>query len=188
MTKSKLGRKGLSAVFVAVAAVLALASIAYACTVFKGKMTLTAGGGTSEAVGDPLAGMVPCASPTPTSGATVTTNGTLRVQVAPASCDGTSYKLADGKFAITYFPQKNAVALLDCMNPTIPKGTGITIGTLTVSGGTGDSGNITPAASIVAKPGAEAVSVCVSNLPVALGGPSVSPAEGMLVNAGYMVI
>lgn len=177
---------------IVVAALLALASVAWACTVFRGQMKLTAGGGTSVAVGDPGSGMVLCASPAPTSGANVTANGTMKVEVAPATCGtNTSDRLAkgtSGKYAITYLPIKNATAALDCMNATIPKGSGILVGTMTISDGTGNSGNFTPASPVMARPGTNALSVCVSSLPRSAGGAPVSPAEGMLVNAGYMVI
>lgn len=69
---------------------LALASVAFACTIFKGKFVVTAGGGTSKAWGK-NSGMVHCTGDkTPTSGAKADPDGaTITVEVFPTGTNTT---------------------------------------------------------------------------------------------------
>lgn len=84
-------RKPMVFVGAVVAGVIMLASTAFACTTFKGRQDVTAGGGTSQAWGDASTGMKHCTgSRAPTSNATVpTTGGVITVGAYPIT-DGDS--------------------------------------------------------------------------------------------------
>lgn len=142
-------RKGVVFTFTAVAAVLAISSAAFACTVYRGKMTVQGSGGTGTtyAIGN-NSGMAYCSN-TPAAktgnGAEVpnaTPGGTITVTVAPVSiCKGgllgmTPNQLPSGTtYQITWLagrgiPQGGSV---DCMVSNGDNGTHINGSDMTVS-------------------------------------------------------
>lgn len=93
-------RKSMTFGAAVVGVMLALASVAMACTTFKGRFDVTAGGATSSAWGDSSSGMLHCTGTyAPQSNASVpTTGGTITVSAVPttAGVDGCSTsKLSD---------------------------------------------------------------------------------------------
>ncbi len=96
-------RKRLAFGFTVVAAMLALASVAYACTTFKGKLQVTTGSTSSSAIGNGT-GMGYC-SGSPTGGATVArgANRSITVAVSPQACGSTTYQLSDRSGTGAYY-------------------------------------------------------------------------------------
>lgn len=150
-------RKRLLMGAVPVAAVLAAASVGYACTIFKGSMTVT-GNGNDPLTGAPSSvtvtgnnsGMSYCnsASPegsAPALGAGYTfaprNGGTIDVSVAP-STDSCASQLPDGVYDVNFVngpahSDTNGIRpwLLDCMFGNNPPN--VNLGTMTVTGGSG---------------------------------------------------
>lgn len=141
-------QKGLAFAFTAVAVVLALSSVAFACTVFKGKMTVQGSGGTgtTSAIGN-NSGMGYCnnaAAANTGNGAEVPNaapGGTITVTVAPATiCKdmlglGTNKLPSGTTYEITWLagrgvPQGGSV---DCMVPNGDNGNHINGSDMTVS-------------------------------------------------------
>jgi hypothetical protein len=101
-------RRGLLFGSAVVAIVLALASTAWACTTFKGRMTVTdANGNSSTVVGDG-SGMDFCDTgfgdkvPAADTGATGTPGAQITVSVEPADCNGTTFQLDDGNYDVNF--------------------------------------------------------------------------------------
>ncbi len=170
-----------------VAVILALASVASGCTTFKGKMDVTAGGGTSTAIGNG-SGMGYCSgSPTGGAKAQMGSNQTIAVSVAPADCSGTTYALTDRSGAGAYyvnFINWGKCGLLfpkdctgfkidstgkytwwyDCMGNPSSTAYHKNLGRMDVSGGTG-SGTYTITSEMMTKVNgpSDASGVCVSD-------------------------
>lgn len=120
--------------------IMLLGSSAYACTTFKGKMTVTGGGGSTAATGanNPLNGMSWCSVPTdnaaaPTGGAHGADGSAITVTIQPAACTlttaspstRTNYDInfINGKaftYTISGTTGKRVYSswILDCMSPS----------------------------------------------------------------------
>lgn len=104
---------------------LLVASSAFACTVWKGKFSVTGdSGGTVEAIGAGQT-MVDCAAATGTAEAT--NGGWVTITMEPGTCDGSTYTLSAGDdYEINYINDEAYLPagfpthrnwLLDCMSP-----------------------------------------------------------------------
>jgi len=138
--------------FGGVAVFLAFTSAAYACTVFRGRLTVTAsGGGTATGVGS-ATGMSWCAGTFSESAKAPASGGSITVQVAPVDCAGqpagsgtlpssaaagnnydvnfTNYQTLRGKL-VTVYTISNGVYTrkLDCMTGDTTTGPQFVLGT-----------------------------------------------------------
>lgn len=164
---------------IVVAGVLAMASFAWACTVFKGKMTVTAStagtaiapgtpGGSTTAVGSGI-GMSLCSV---SEGAYVAAlGGSFSVAVEPQNCGTmTNGKLGAGLYDVNYFPNYPSFNFPapDCMSVTAT-GQGVPVGSLSVNTSGVGSGGPYSLPAHAARGGRAAI--CLSGKPAALGGP-----------------
>lgn len=143
-----------------VAVTLLLASAAFACTIFKGTMKVTAPNGSSVTAVGNNSGMAHCS----VSGtATVPTgNATLNIQISP-TVGACASQLSNGTYdifwlnaeAYTKVPTRRYV--IDCMGS--PPGT--KVGTVTVTSGSG-SANVNVNSLVANSPVGESA-VCVSD-------------------------
>lgn len=115
-------RKLLISGFGAIAVMLALSSVAFACTVFRGTFTVTPaapGSGSVTATGN-NSGMGYCGGGSPSGTAIIAAPpGNFTATVAPAtSClvNG-SNKLSAGVYTLTWNPGSTGAPRNDCMNP-----------------------------------------------------------------------
>lgn len=156
-------RRALKFTFGAVGALLVPMSAAYACTAFKGTMTVTGNAatpGSVSATGDGSS-MRYCSGPTGTANVKANTSGTVSVTIGPAtgSCTG---KLTSGTYELrevagTWNPSTQSGS--DCMAPT--GGTWPGMKTISVDG----NGNSSATATGSFTPGAAggSISICVSD-------------------------
>lgn len=109
-------RKGMTFGTMVVAGVMILASAAFACTVYKGTMTVTAGGGSSQRTGSGM-GMGYCSGTTATSNADVTSGGTFSITVQKFTGSG-STKTCTDQLNIDWYDVNytTAGATGDCMS------------------------------------------------------------------------
>lgn len=100
---TKARRNTASVGFVATAIVLALTSVASACTIYAGKVTVTdAAGRTSQSIGDGITGTHGYCS-NPTGNAQSPALGQVTISVAPGTCSGVSYALPDGVYNLAFY-------------------------------------------------------------------------------------
>lgn len=148
--------------FTVVAAVLALSSAAFACTQWKGRMTVTAGGGSTSALGsgNQMTYCDPANPHTDTGGgakvAALPTAGSITVTVGAEAClngNAGNKQLTKGSYTVNYLPAPteyvplqqyvpsapfNPQLFTDCMNGTAQQGGGgVLAATGSVTGGMG---------------------------------------------------
>ncbi len=128
------GRNVLLAPFGVMALVLALSSVAYACTVFKGDMTVS-GTSSSTGTGD-NSGMGYCDGITPPK-AGVTRGTAFTVSVAPSTNTKCVAQLSDMTAHVNYMMGAGPPTTTDCMSSRADLGGEIQIGTMPISGGKG---------------------------------------------------
>lgn len=139
------------------ALVLALSSVAYACTVFKGDMTVS-GTSSSTGTGD-NSGMGYCDGITPPK-AGVTRGTAFTVSVAPSTNTNCVAQLSDMTAHVNYKMGAGPPSTgTDCMSSLRDMGGEIQIGTMAISGGKGSGTYTIP--STEAKTGD--VQICVSS-------------------------
>lgn len=176
MTTSKARRRKTMFGFSMVAWILVFASAAYACTVFKGKMTVTdPSSRVSSAQGDG-GGMSHCVG-TVTDGARAASGGgtSVTVAVSAGTCMG-SGSLPNNTYDINFinhtaFDYISSAWKLDQVTGNCMSGTGGSSGTtsltpaaFTITGGTGSgSATVTIPASSADTPSTERSGVCVSD-------------------------
>jgi len=185
--------------FGGVAVFLAFTSAAYACTVFRGRLTVTAsGGGTATAVGNPSSGMAWCAGTFSDTAQAPTTGGSVTVQVAPVDCAGnaagsgtlpssavagnnydvnfSNYQTVKGKSISAYTVSGGVYTRkLDCMTGDTRTGPQFVLGTLgtgLVVDATGSSAVQTYAlpSGLTANTTSDASGICVTTPPSYTGG------------------
>lgn len=150
-------RWGSGATFGVLALLLTLASAAYACTTWEGRMTVTAGGGTSEAEGNG-GSMQWCDPPSGDADIADSSGQTVTVELAPGSECAFTTQLPAKTYNIrweagVWDPQSGGT---NCMDSTDPD-----IGDITVD----SNGNSTAAVTTSGfdPNGASNVSICVEN-------------------------
>lgn len=161
-----IGRRKSLVIMAGITATILLAtSAAFACTIFRGKMTVKGDAAATSvaAIGDGF-GMGHC-QPTgnPTGSASVSRiGGSVDVSVSPQDCGVYDGTLPDGNYTVNYFPTYPAFALTDCMNPIGQAGgMGVQmIGTLTVTSGSGSTTASLPAYAAV--PGSQST-ICLTS-------------------------
>lgn len=151
------GRKVLLAPFGVMAVVLALSSVAYACTTFKGDMTVS---GTSSSTGTGNnSSMGYCQGITP-SKAGVTRGTAFTVSVAPSTNTNCVAQLSDMTAHVNYMMGAGPPSTgTDCMSSFLDTGGEIQIGTMAIRGGNGSGTYTIP--STQTKTGD--VQICVSS-------------------------
>ncbi len=151
------GRKVLLAPFGVIAVVLALSSVAYACTTFKGDMTVT-GSPSSTGTGN-NSGMGYCDNITPGK-AGVTKGTAFTVSVAPstnAKCNAQlSNMTADVNYKMGAGPPSTGT---DCMSTLLRTGGEKNIGKMSISNGSGSGSYTIP----TSQSGTGDVQICVSS-------------------------
>ncbi len=150
------GRNVLLAPFGVMALVLALSSVAYACTVFKGDMTVT-GSPSSTGTGD-NSGMGYCQGITP-SKAGVTKGSAFTVSVAPSTNSNCNAKLSDMTADVNYKMGAGPPETTDCMSTVLRTGGEKNIGKMSISGGSGSGSYTIP----TSQSGTGDVQICVSS-------------------------
>ncbi len=133
------GRKALLTPFGVMALVLALSSVAYACTTFKGDMTVS---GTSSSTGTGNnSGMGYCQNITPGK-AGVTKGTAFTVSVAPSTNSNCAAQLSNMTADVNYMMGAGPPTTTDCMDSFRDMGGEKQIGSMSISNGSG-SGSYT---------------------------------------------
>jgi len=170
----------------AAGAALLMASAAYACTTFKGTLTLTAGGGNTKVVGSGN-GMSYCSgypkdnAAAPAGGAHGKAGGVVKVAVAPSTgcntlqlpADTYLVNIGNGKaygFTVNAATHKRTYGSMqiDCMTPS--RGiTPLSPTSLSVPASGSASGNFTLPGSLNKNGPSDASAICVANRGGSLG-------------------
>jgi hypothetical protein len=170
----------------AAGAALLFASAAYACTNFRGTMTVTAGSGSTKVVGSGL-GMSYCAgypkdnAAAPAGGAHGTSGGTIKISVAPSTgcntlrlaADTYHANFANGKaytFTVNATTHKRTYSgiKIDCMN--LGRGiSSLTPATLSVPATGVASANFKLPGGLLKSGPSDAAAVCLANTGATIG-------------------